>query len=155
MPARRKHIPKETLEHLYLDRSLSPTAIGRQLGCGETAVRRRLKEYDISMRSRSQAIRLSKGIVIERETLVHLYWDQHLTIPEVTARLGCSEDTVRSRMQEYDISRRTPSENAQSSRGIDLPEKLAREWYEHEQLSIAAIAERLGRSGTAVRNKLI
>jgi hypothetical protein len=72
-PARRKHIPKETLQHLYLGQGLSPRKIGQQLGCGETAVRKRLKEYNIPMRSRSQAIRLGKGIVIERETLVELY----------------------------------------------------------------------------------
>ena len=90
MPTRRKHIPKETLEHLYLEQGLSPRAIGRQLGCGETAVRRRLKEYGIPMRSRSQAIRLGKGINIERETLVDLYRDQRLSIPEVAARLNCS-----------------------------------------------------------------
>ncbi len=155
MPARQKHIPKETLEHLYLEQGLIPRAIGRKLGCGETAVRRRLKEYDIPMRSRSQAIRLGKRIVIERKTLVELYWGQSLSIPQMAARLGCSEDTVRSRMQEYDIPRRTPSENAQLSREIDLPKKLAREWYERQQLSIAAIAERLGCSETAVRNKLI
>jgi biotin operon repressor len=155
MPAHRKHIPKETLQHLYLEQGLSPKAIGLQLGCGETAVRRRLKEYSIPMRSRSQAIRLGRGIVIEREPLVELYWRQSLSIPEVAARLDCSEDAIRSRMQEYDIPRRTPSESAQLSRGIDLPEELAREWYECQQLSIAAIAERLGCSETAVRNKLI
>ena len=58
MPARRKHIPKETLQHLYLEQGLSPRKIGQQLGCGETAVRKRLKEYNIPTRSRSQAIRL-------------------------------------------------------------------------------------------------
>jgi transposase len=154
MPARRKHIPKETLQHLYLEQGLSPKAIGQQLGCGETAVRKRLKEYNIPMRSRSQAIRLGKGIVIERKTLVELYWGQNLSIPEVATRLDCSEDVVRSRMQEYDISRRTPSESALLNRGIDLPEDLAREWYTGQQLSTAAIAERLGCSETAVRNKL-
>jgi hypothetical protein len=82
MPTRRKHIPKETLQHLYLEKGLSPRAIGLQLGCGETAVRKRLKEYNIPMRSRSQAIRLGKGIVIERKTLIKLYWDQSLSIPE-------------------------------------------------------------------------
>lgn len=154
MPAQRKHIPKETLQHLYLEQGLSPRAIGLRLGCGEAAVRRRLKEYNIPMRSRSQAIRLGKGIVIERETLVELYWDQGLSIPKVAAHLDCSEDVVRSRMQEYGIPRRTPSESAKLSRGIDLPEELAREWYEHQQLSMTAIAERLGCSETAVRNKL-
>jgi biotin operon repressor len=154
MPARRKHIPKETLQHLYLEQGLSPRSIGLQLGCGETAVHRRLKEYNIPMRSRSQAIRLGKGITIERETLVELYWNQSLSIPEVAAHLNCSEDVVRSRMQEYGIPRRTPSESVQVSRGIDLPEQLAREWYEREQLSMTAIAERLGCSETAVRNKL-
>lgn len=155
MPARRKHIPKETLQHLYLEQGLSPRTIGLQLGCGETAVRKRLKEYGIPMHSRSQAIRLGKGIVIGRETLVKLYWDQGLSIPEMAARLSCSEDAIRSRMQEYDIPRRTPAESAQLSRGIDFPEQLAREWYEHQQLSLTDIAERLGCSETAVRNKLI
>jgi biotin operon repressor len=117
MPTRRKHIPKETLQNLYLEQGLSPRAIGLQLDCGETAVRRRLEEYGIPMRSRSQAIRLGKGINIERETLVELYWGQNLSIPEVAAHLGCSEDTVRSRMQEHNIPRRTPSETAQLSRG--------------------------------------
>ena len=154
MPARRKHIPKETLQRLYLEQGLSPRKIGLQLGCGETAVRKRLKEYGIPMRSRSQAIRLGKGITIEREALVEFYWGQGLSIPEVAAHLDCSEDAVRSRMQEYDIPRRTPSESAQLSRGIDLPKDLAREWYTEQQLSITAIAERLGCSETAVRNKL-
>lgn len=154
MPARRKHIPKEVLQHLYLEQGQSPKAIGQQLGCGETTVRTRLKEYGIPMRSRSQAIRLGKGITIEREALVELYWSQGLSIPEVSTYLDCSEDAVRSRMQEYDIPRRTPSESAQLSRGIDLPENLAREWYTEQQLSIAAIAQRLGCSETAVRNKL-
>ncbi|MBN1979358.1 MAG: hypothetical protein JW918_18330 [Anaerolineae bacterium] len=154
MPAHRKHIPKETLQHLYLEQGQSPRKIGLQLGCGETAVRKRLKEYNIPMRSRSRAIRLGKGIAIEREALVELYWGQGLSIPEVSARLDCSEDVIRSRMQEYDIPRRTSSESAQLSRGIDLPEELAREWYTGQQLSIAAIAERLDCSETAVRNKL-
>ncbi|MBN1811245.1 MAG: hypothetical protein JXA14_05355 [Anaerolineae bacterium] len=155
MPARRKHIPRETLQHLYLEQGLSPRTIGLQLGCGETAVRRRLKEYNIPMRSRSQAIRLGKGIVVECETLAELYWGQSLSIPKAAARLDCSEDAVRSRMQEYDIPRRTPSESAQLSRGIDMPEELAQKWYTEQQLSTAAIAERLGCSETAVRNKLI
>ena len=154
MPAHRKHISKETLRHLYLEQGQSRRKIGLRLGCGETAVRKQLKGYNIPMRSRSQAIRLGKGIVIERETLVELYWGQDLSIPEVATRLDCSEDVVRSRMQEYDIPRRTPSESAQLSRGIDLPEELARKWYVEQQLSIAAIAEAYGCSAATVSRKM-
>jgi DNA-directed RNA polymerase specialized sigma24 family protein len=155
MAAQRKHIPRETLKELYLENSLSPKEIGARLGYGETTIRKRLQEYAIPMRSRSEAIRLSKGIEIEHETLVRLYHDLGLSIPKVAAHLGCSEDTVRSRMQEYHIPRRTPSESARLSRGIDLPKALAQEWYEQQELSAATIAMRLDCSETAVRNKLI
>jgi biotin operon repressor len=155
MSAHKKHIRKEILQDLYLEQGLSPRAIGAQLGCGETAVRKRLMEYGIPLRSRAQAIRLGRGIDVKRETLIDLYHNQRLTIPQVAARLGCSEDTVRSRMKEHAIPSRTPSESAQLSRGIELSEDLAREWYEGEQLSTAAIADRLGCSDTAVRRKLI
>jgi hypothetical protein len=32
MPAHRKHIPKETLQHLYLEQGLSPRKIASRLG---------------------------------------------------------------------------------------------------------------------------
>ena len=73
MPARRKDIPREALEELYLREELNPKEIGTRLGCSETAVRARLREYGIPLRSRSQAIRLGKGIKVERDSLVHLY----------------------------------------------------------------------------------
>jgi len=51
-------IPVNVLTKLYVEENKSPTIIGKELGCGETTVRKLLKNYGIPMRTLSEANRL-------------------------------------------------------------------------------------------------
>lgn len=51
----RINIPKEVLKKLYIDEKNPPKEIGEKLGCSPTVVRRSLKEYNIHIRTNSEA----------------------------------------------------------------------------------------------------
>lgn len=63
----------------------------------------------------------SRAFHIPRSTLEHLYCDEGLSQRQIAERLGCGRETVRRRMEEYDIEVRHPPR-------ILVPEEVLREW---------------------------
>ena len=66
----------------------------------------------------------NEKVCISKETLVHLYHDEGLSLPEISDRLGCGAATVLSRMEEYGIERRLPGSVPQ----VLVPEEVLRRW---------------------------
>lgn len=104
-------LPEDELRELYLERQLTPKAIGEIFGCSEGKVRSELKRYGIPLRTRSQARQLVSGTAfISREIIEELYYDRGLSQEQIAAKLGCGLATVSRRMQEYGLATRSLAE---------------------------------------------
>jgi DNA-directed RNA polymerase specialized sigma subunit len=87
---------------------------------------------------------MSQTINLNPERLRELYWQNEMTLQEVADECGgVSNDTIRRRMAEHDIPRR--------SQEIDKPEKrLLVYFYWNEHRTTTEIAEQFGVSHVTV-----
>lgn len=106
-------VSKDQLECLYNDQRLSSPQIARTLYASTAGIGNLLRKYGLS-RSRSEACRIAqekRRLSIPKELLERLYWNEHLSIPQIGKRLGVNDRTIWMRFQSYKIPRRTPSES--------------------------------------------
>lgn len=96
---------------------------------------------------------------IDIDQIKHLYYHEKKSGYEIAAIFGCSVGTIYNKMRQHDLPLRSISEahrnkNARGPRGdLDMTE-IVRLYFE-EQLSMMCIGERMGVSGTMIREKLL
>ncbi len=132
----------------------STIEIAEELGVGRSTMSRWLNDYDIEMRTASEA-KLPKGFVKpSEERLRTWYEDEHKTTTEIAEELGIGHKVVSRLLKDYGIEVRTASE----SRFPKEFEKPSKEqlitWYIDEHKSTNEIAEELGVSNPTVGNWL-
>ncbi len=128
----------------------STIEIAEELGVGRSTMSRWLNDYDIEMRTASEA-KLPKGFVKpSEERLRTWYEDEHKTTTEIAEELGIGHKVVSRLLKDYGIEVRTASE----SRFPKEFEKPSKEqlitWYIDEHKSTNEIAEELGVSNPTV-----
>lgn len=96
-------IEPEHLESLYYGNGYTLHQIGNIVGCGYTVIRNRMIEYDIPCRIRGR----HKQVVIEPDLLWGLYWGNGYTKQQIANIFGTDRGTIKRRMIEYDIPRRS------------------------------------------------
>jgi transposase len=100
-------VDAETLRRLYHEEGLTQAEIAERVGVSNSTISRRMQQHDIRRRKPGPRQKSGGNPVIIR----WLYHGKGLTLKEVGKRLGIHANTVRRRMQEYDISRRSPIDN--------------------------------------------
>ena len=160
--ARAIHIPKATLEELYVRQGLSGRDVARRLGCDKSVVYRELARHGIPQHSRETMSRILRAKValrdgIAEETLRRLYEEEQLSVNQVAERLGVSPNTVIRRMDELGIKRRSRSEAGRIAKAdirVDIPEDELRSLYQDQGLSIEVIAERFNVSPSLIKRRM-
>jgi AraC-like DNA-binding protein len=105
MPPRNRRIeqiPAEDVVRLYRDELLSADAIGRRLGWSAASIINRLIQLGIVRRSAWAR----RAVDCDIDDVRRLYVVEHLSLIAVAARLGCSEGTIRRRLQALGVARR-------------------------------------------------
>ena len=91
----------QELKRLYYDEQKSGFEIARHFQTFPQVIYNRMKKHGLQRRSASggQTLRYAKtGIILNIDEIVHLYFDEKLTLTEVGARIGVSHATIKNRL---------------------------------------------------------
>ena len=93
-------IPKKILYDLYVNQKLSKKKIGEIYNCGSTTIDRRLKEYDIPIRTTPN---YKVSYELNRDEVLKMYLDDRMTIRKISEKLGIGMSGVRFFLQRENI----------------------------------------------------
>lgn len=160
--SRRFELPKSRLEELYRYQQMSGPEIATVFGCSEAVVYRELERHQIPRRSEQEVAALSRAKLsirkdIDEFTLRELYHGRQMSEVEVAEALGCSPSTVRRRMEELGIEKRSQSEAlklATRELRVEIPQDVLEELYVEQEFSPETIGEQLSCSANTIRRRL-
>jgi transposase-like protein len=147
---------REELDQWYLTEKKSVNEISTETGISSAAIRHCLEEYNIPIRSKSEAMLLLKGVdKPSKEKLITEYVDNKKSIAKIAAELEVSHSYVSRCLEKYGISRRNASEARLVKKGIVKPSKEELErMYIKEGKNLGQIGKEIGVTGSAIRNWL-
>jgi transposase len=141
------------IRHLYTCQSLSARRIAALLGLGRRRVVEWLRRAGVDVRPRGAGRRRPERRANEpanlRSLLDELYVQQRRPARQVGALLGMPERTVRDRLREYGIARRTRGRCNREDRRA-LPPDLLCDLYVQAGLSADEVGRRIGVSRAVV-----
>ena len=111
----REDIDEATLCELYHGQQMSEIEVAEALGCSPSTVRLRMEELRIEKRALSETRKLAAQKLrfeIPQDVLEELYIERRLSAEAIGEQLGCSSNVVRTRLEEYEINRRSAAEAA-------------------------------------------
>jgi DNA-binding transcriptional regulator LsrR (DeoR family) len=95
----------EVLTELYYDRQMTQQEIADHLGAeSKKPVGRSMRKN--GMETRGPDSTATAAADVPTEELRRLYWDERLSLSEVSDRVGLSSSAVRSRLEHHGIERR-------------------------------------------------
>jgi predicted transcriptional regulator/predicted DNA-binding protein (UPF0251 family) len=147
---------KEELYQWHVTEKRSVNEISREIEISSAAIRHYLKEYNIPIRGRSEAMLLIRGVdKPSKEKLIKEYVENRNSIEKIAAELGVSGAYVSRCLEKYGIPRRNPSEARLVKKGVVKPskEELERK-YLKEGKNLGQIGKEVGVTGSAIRNWL-
>ena len=157
-----KSIDMDQLKHLYYRQKKSAFEVAEIFGCSPAVIYGRMKKHGMQCRSysESQKIRYAQvGLNLDITEIVHLYFQERLTLVEVGIRLGVSSCSIRRRLiaAGYQMRKRGASRypyQSSGSRFTDADFTEMERLYCQAEWSSAEIASRYNCSGLTVREHL-
>lgn len=147
-PWNKIYISKQTLIDLYEEQRLSISQIASKLGCSNGPVHRLLREYQIKMRTVSQA---KEKFAISKRELKNFYYLHKLSTDQIAQKYGCNHVTILNRMKKYGMKSR-------GHLGLTKPIKISKEKLEYlyhtRGLSAKKIAKTIHRSTGGIERKI-
>jgi len=117
-------VTEEQLRNLYWTENLSLREIGEKLGWSAKKALMEMVKYSIPRRSLSKSQLGKRKIELDQDLLFDFYYHKKMVLREMGELLGCSQNTVRRRMNDLEIPVRTSSESAKirgSQKGRNNP----------------------------------
>jgi len=147
-PWNKINIPKETLTELYENQRLSIAQIASKLGYSNRPIHRLLRDYQIKIRTISQA---KEKFDIPKNELKNFYCAKELSTEQIAKKYGCNHVTILNRMKKYGIKSR-------GHLGLTKPIKISKEkleyLYHDRKLSAVKIANILHKSKGGIERKI-
>jgi len=100
------NICRETLKQLYGKEKRSVEHIANSLRCSSATILKRLKRFDIPVRSSYWRVKLKD---FSKDYLRHLYLEKELSATQIANKFNCSVWTVINKLKELNIFIREPS----------------------------------------------
>lgn len=147
-------IPRSKLQSLYLDRRLTTREVAAELGVPHHRVVRELALAGIQARSRHDRRPRGARLALTDEALQEWYVRRGLSIKEMCAFFGVSDEYLRKRLRECGYVKRPGSFTPKLDRSRDDITADAAELYGEASLHIREVAKELGVSTTLVREVL-
>ena len=154
----------QELKRLYYDEQKSGFEIAQHFQTFPQVIYTRMKKHGLQRRSASggQTLRYAKtGIILNIDEIVHLYFDEKLTLTEVGARIGVSHATIKNRLSAAGYKCRNKGESLHlcpSNKGTSMftASELAEigRLYSEEERSAHDIAFQYDCSDATIRNYL-
>jgi len=94
-------LPKDELFDLYVNKKLSKKKIGKIYGCGTTTIDRRLKEYNISIREKTN---YKISYKLNKTEILNMFINENMTLSEISEKLGIGTSGIRYLLQRESIN---------------------------------------------------
>jgi group I intron endonuclease len=148
---------KDDLIELYVNRGLTLDQVASEFDVCVESIRNWLKEYDMTIRSRSEAhLNRSGGIKPSKEVLIELYINQGLSTHEIGPKFGVSHSTIHDCLKEYDIPIRSVSEaNLMKKGGIRASKDDLIEFYVNRGLNLEETGKEFNVNAVTICNWLL
>lgn len=104
------NISKEKLIELYHNKKMSLEQIAKELNVSSDIIYRKMKQYQISRRSRQEALSKFKKLGINRKILYDLYITKKMTQEEIGKSFNVSDMSISSWLKNFNIKARKASE---------------------------------------------
>lgn len=115
------NIPKEHLYQLYIIDKKNYAEIGDIYHCSSSVVYKFIKKYKLPLQGKRQ---IQKYLNIQREQLIELYIDQHMSQREVAKKLNCHQAWISSLFKKFKIRARSMSEACAKLHIIDIKNQI-------------------------------
>ena len=146
---------ESVVRELYEGQKLSVLEIAEKLGCKASLIRKKMKQWAIQPRTRSEAMRIKRAkdperlVHIPERELKHLYEEAGLTADEIARRYGCSAGTILNRLHQYGITASPPGRAI-----VEIQKRELEELYLTQRMSLRQIARHYGCDHSTIKNKL-
>lgn len=144
----------ERLRALYVEQRLTTREVGAELGMSHNRVIRELALAGIPRRSRHERRPRDHRADVTREALEELYDARGLSVRELTAWFGVSEEYLRKRLRECGFAKRRGTFRPKLSRSRGEIVDDAARLYDETGMSLRDVAAQLEVSATIVREML-
>lgn len=144
----------ERLRGLYVEQRLTTREVGAELGVSHNRVIRELALAGIPRRSRHERRPRDRRTEVTREALEELYVRRGLSVRELTALLGVSDEYLRKRLRECGFAKRRGTFRPKLSRSRGEIVDDAARLYDEAGMSLRDVAAHLEVSATIVREML-
>jgi very-short-patch-repair endonuclease/predicted DNA-binding protein YlxM (UPF0122 family) len=141
----KKNITKKELGELYIDKKLSIRKIAQIFNCGPNLIWAKLYQFNIKVRTKSEANKGGYKIKIPEE-IKSLYINDKLSISKIAKRFNCCCKSVSQRLHDYNITT--------GIRKIEIPQKELKDLYIKNKMTIYEIGEKFNVSGCTILNRL-
>jgi len=114
-----KFITKKLLVQKYRKELKSKSQIAKELACGYGTIDRKLKRYNIIIRTLSEAQKNIKHKLkynISKKFLIKEYIKNEKSVNQIAKEVGCSYRTIRTNLIKFNIKLRTKSESKKGKR---------------------------------------
>lgn len=140
-------ITKDELYNLYCIENKTTKEISVILNCCSSTIKKRLHEYEISIKTTSEYMKIK--CPISKNELYNLYWKQNKTIKNISKLFNYSTPTIRKWLMEYNIEFKK-----QGTQLIKPSKKELYNLYHIKNISTYKIAKIFNTSNNTVGNWL-
>jgi hypothetical protein len=143
------------LRELYERQQLSVAEMAVVLSCKPSVLRKKMAEWGIQPRSRSEAMRIRRAkeperlVYIPQSELKHFYETLGWTAAQIAAYYGCSAGTVLNRLRRSGVVLSPPGRPV-----VEIPRSELAVLYLDQKLSLRQIAGHFGCDHSTIKNKL-
>lgn len=155
----KQKIDIDQIKHLYYHEKKSAPQVAEILGCEPQVIYARMKKHGMQRRSYSEAHQLrgdQKDSDVNDAEIVRLYFEEHLSLKDVSEQLGITIYNVQKRLRDQGYKTRNKADSQRlgklrPSKLIDVDRaEIERLYYEAGQ-SVREIAYQYNCAETAVR----
>ncbi len=139
-------ITEDKLKELYVKKRLSIRKIAKIFNCVPSTIWTKLCQFNIKVRTKSEANKEKYRIKISKALLKYLYVDKELDTSELAEKFNCSNTTIVKRLHRYDIPIRRIR--------INIPRNKLKHLYVNKKKTIYQIAKKFNCSSVTILNRL-
>jgi len=147
---KRLDIDTELVIDMYVNQGMSLKKIGKIFNVSPDPIKRRLKDKNITIKSKKQASREIIEKQVDIEKMVDMYVNQRMTSTEIGKKLNISKVTVCTKLKQLGVKIRTNAE----IQTIELDIVKLEDMYVNQKLPCHKIGEIMGVTSQTIVKRL-
>lgn len=128
----RTDVNQELIYDLYYNKKLSKYTIAEKLNISYGVIYNLFQRNSWKFRTRSEALSISKSLILDKTKLKKLYLNKKCTLIEIAEYFDCSASAIKYHLDKCKIIRRTKSEAVSGNRNSNWQGGITEHGYSHK-----------------------